>query len=162
VSSTAWVVVLATIGFFAEVGGVGLIAFDIRDSRRQARRIMERGQTVRLGQAVSEERALPIQAVGGRQPSLAERVADLERRYRELAERLVDGLGAVRRELRADASERARHVEEIVRADYAVLRDVLGDMLAGSLGRRIWGVVLVVLGVAASWAANLVSALAAR
>jgi hypothetical protein len=152
-------VVLATVGFLAEVGGVGLIVFDIRDSRRQARLVMERGQTVPLGQVVDEERAPPMQVVGGRQPSLAERVADLERRYRELDERLVDGLSAVRRELRADASERARHVEEIVRADYTALRDVLGDMLAGSLGRRIWGVVLVVLGVAASWAANLVSAL---
>jgi hypothetical protein len=162
VSSTAWVAVLATIGFLAEVGGVGLIVFDIRDSRRQARLVMERGQTVPLGQVVSEERAVPMQVVGGRQPSLVERVANLERLYRELDERLVNGLGAVRRELRADATERARHVEEIVRADYAALRDVLGDMLAGSLGRRIWGVVLVVLGVAASWAANLVSALTSR
>ena|GEM_PF-4413300 len=70
----------------------------------------------------------------------------------------MDGLGAVRRELRADATERARHVEEIIRGDYAVLKDVLGDMLAGSLGRRIWGVVLVVFGVAVSWAADVVSA----
>ena len=67
----------------------------------------------------------------------------------------------MRRELRADARNRARQIEEIIRADYAVLQDVLLDMLAGSLGRRMWGVVLVMIGVAASWAANLVSALAA-
>jgi hypothetical protein len=78
-----------------------------------------------------------------------------------LDERLVDRLSAVRRELRADAGNRARQVEEIIRADYAVLEAVLLDMLAGSLGRRRWGVVLVMIGVAASWAANLVSALAA-
>jgi hypothetical protein len=160
VSSTAWVVVLATVGFLAEVGGVGLIVFDIRESREQARRIVGRGQTIRLESARAEERALPIHVRGGKQPSLEERLDGLEGRYRELDERLTTELGALRRELQTDASERAREVEEIARADYAVVSSVLRDMLAGSLGRRIWGVALVLLGLAASFAANLVSALA--
>jgi hypothetical protein len=153
-SRTEWVIALATVGFLAEVAGVGLIVLDIRDSRRQGRRIVERGQRHRIEQVVEYDQPPPMSAVGGQQPSLDERITLLEGRHQEL----VDGLGAVRRELRADATERARHVEEIIRGDYAVLKDVLGDMLAGSLGRRIWGVVLVVFGVAASWAADVVSA----
>jgi hypothetical protein len=152
---------LATLGFVAEVLGVGLIVFDIRDSRRQARRIVGRAVTLHVDSVVQEQRVSTIQLGGGRQPSLDERVDALERRYRELDRRLLDGLSAMRRELRADARNRARQIEEIIQADYAVLQDVLLDMLAGSLGRRMWGVVLVIIGVAASWAANLVSALAA-
>jgi hypothetical protein len=156
------VIVLATAGFLAEVVGVGLIVLDIRDSRRQAKRIMERPQHARVYPETAEGRALALDVSGGTEPSIGDRVAVLEARQRELDDRLVTGLSDLRGELRADTSQRTRHLEEDVRADYEVLQDVLRDMLTGSLGRRMWGVVLVVMGVAASWAANLVSALAAE
>ena len=64
-SSTAWVVLLATLGFVAEVLGVGLIVFDIRDSRRQARRIVGRAVTLHVDSVVQEQRVSPIQLGGG-------------------------------------------------------------------------------------------------
>jgi len=58
-SRTEWVIALATIGFLAEVAGVGLIVLDIRDSRRQGRRIVERGQRHRIEQVVGTNSRLP-------------------------------------------------------------------------------------------------------
>lgn len=79
---TEWVIALATVGFLAEVAGVGLIVLDIRDSRRQGRRIVERGQRHRIEQVVEYEQPPPMSAVGGQQPSLDERIALLEDRLR--------------------------------------------------------------------------------
>jgi hypothetical protein len=153
------VILLATLSLTTEVGGVLLIVRDIQDSRRQAQRILGRVQTVRLGPAITVERAMPITALGGKQPTLDERVARLENAIRDQNARLTEEVDAARREAREAAEDAAGRARASAAEEFAVLEQAMIDQLSGSLGRRLLGVVLIVVAAMAGYAANLVSVL---
>ena len=65
----------------------------------------------------------------------------------------------VRREMRTVAEQAADRARMSAGEDYALVRDVMLDQLAESLGRRITGVILILIGATFTLAADILSTL---
>ncbi len=102
---TVWFLVLATAGAVAEFVGVALIALDIRDSRRQARRILHRHQRVYPGVAPAFAKVnLPTFSMA---LTAEERLDALEDRIAALDERMGHSILELRDEIREVAEDAA-------------------------------------------------------
>ena len=148
-----------------EAVGLGLVAFDLRDLRRERVQRSSRDKLVQLGAAADATAAgIPgvIVITGGEpspQPPLEERVARLEREAREIRG-LLDEVGArEKRDHRAILDQVSGWVAEARLETWNLrqeLRPLIGRAVAGNLGRRLFGLALFLAGLGLQTAGNLV------
>jgi hypothetical protein len=99
-----------------------------------------------------------VTPIGGREPTLEERVDRLEGRVEALNEGLLHVTDRLRAELEEAANKAFnRAYQAMVKRDRS-LRLFLHQQLAGDVGRRLGGVVLFVIGALLSAAANVIGA----
>jgi hypothetical protein len=154
----AWAVVFAVLGAGAELLGVGMIVREIAGDRRRARRLLDKERTWR-----PEKRG----------PARRVHESMLEDRYaragitvgsnRGRSERLIAELATAHNQLVKDSEEAldqrtALLLNEIDDGDSS-LRDVLGELLRGSIVERMAGVAALALGIVLSMTASILGSL---
>jgi hypothetical protein len=148
-------VLLTVAGASAELVGLALVVFDVRDARRSAR-------AAHVTFAPDEPMTFPVGRsfqvrydTEGERPPLEERIDALER---EVADQHTDYLAridALQGQLREEAFERIRKAMLEAEERERRLREFVADQLDSGIGRRIGGTALFVVGVFLSAGANL-------
>jgi hypothetical protein len=162
--------VLLVVGAALELGGLGLVAWDVLAAKRQRAVFSLRNQLVQVPGIASERAIGGVTVHGGVQPgdlpapTLDERVEQLERDaesvQRSLAaidereernhDALLDRVGGLVAEARRETFELREE-----------LRPLIGHTVAGSIGRRWLGVALFALGLVVQTVANVAALFAA-
>lgn len=142
-------------GAAAELFGLALVLLDARDARRHADEVVTRDVRLYVGTARARGKMTGTgTVVGGREPTLEERVESLEkdlpRFYRELDDRIDRVDDAAQEAAQQAGGEAKSHADDLDRA----LRDFISSSLRSS--RSLVGVGFFVAGVAASAVANLI------
>jgi hypothetical protein len=137
-----------------EAVGIGLIAWQIRRDRSRADRLLRRPHTILVGSIRSESAVGTPTVTGGREPTPEQRLDHLEHQVRVLQDDLGEAQRELRSELRADVEGAESRVASRLEEAASERRDVLVDILAGSLRERRIGVGVLLLGVALATAAN--------
>ena len=154
---STWHVCLTLAGAGAELIGLVLVIYDLRATSRDAVQVKPTVTRMYAQSASASATAGRLTVTGGRQPTLEERVAALERdsaNFREDVGQRVAKLSRRISEETSRASGEARsHADDLDRE----LRLWLSAQLGGTLGRKAVGVLLFMLGVCLSAAANLVA-----
>ena len=149
---------LAISGATFEVFGLALVVAEIWKDRRQGRSLMGiEAVIVQTLPAIASATAGKVTPIGGRQPTLEERVERVEER----AEALNDGLLYVQTRLRTELEQAAeeafnRAYRATIKRDQS-LRRFLHQQLAGGVGRRLLGVVFFALGTVLSAVGNVMA-----
>jgi|SoimicmetaTmtLPC_FD_contig_41_4233899_length_787_multi_3_in_0_out_0_2 hypothetical protein len=153
---------LLIVGALLEILGLGLVAWDVYDARRQRVVLSHQDQLVQVGAATEHNRALGMTAVGGATepppvPPLEERVATLEGELEQMGRRLDQEAERHVRDHRAMTDEFSKWVAEARREVFDLeqkLRPMIGAAAAGNIRRRGIGVGLFALGLIVQTAAN--------
>jgi hypothetical protein len=153
---------LLIVGALLELLGLGLVAWDVYDARRQRVALSRQDQLVQVGTAIEHNRALGMTVVGGATetppvPPLEERVATLEGELEQMGRRLDQEAERHVRDHRAMSDEFAKWVAEGRREVFDLeqkLRPMIGGAAAGNIKRRGIGVGLFALGLIIQMAAN--------
>ncbi|HMJ32919.1 MAG TPA: hypothetical protein VK501_03295 [Baekduia sp.] len=151
--SLKWTLTLS--GAAAELVGLALVVWDVRDARRAARDALNAYEPDPMTYPVSASFTAQYD-VHGVQPPLAERVENLERRLADQHAAALSRVNTLRDELREEVFTRMRAVLEQADERERRLRGFLSDQLDSGIGRRIAGTVLFMLGVGLSAVSNLV------
>ena len=149
-------VALALIGTLLELGGLSVVAWEIRNDRRHAKKLFGAIQ-VSLHPARAYSRAGAVIGTGGREPTQEERIETLEADLASLRTEMDDRLFEERkkRDQAIDAAH-ARTTSELDRVDKQ-LRGELEEVLVGNWRLRAFGAVLIALGIAFTSAATVVA-----
>ena len=159
--TVCWIVALLVSGAALELLGLGLVAWDVWDARRQRDALARQDQLVQL-EPVIHSRALGELGVedgiaGAEPPPLEERVATLEghvanlhTRLDEEAERRVEATRALTDQFGARIAEVQRQMFDLEQR----LRPQIGAVAAGKVRRRVLGVVLFAIGLMLQTIAN--------
>jgi hypothetical protein len=152
---------LLIVGALLELLGLGLVASDVYDARRQRVAFSRQDRLVQVGTATEHDGALGMPAAGATEPPpvppLEERVATLEGELEQMGRRLEQEAERHVRDHRAMADEFSRWVAEARREVFDLeqkLRPMIGVAAAGNIKRRGIGVGLFALGLIVQTAAN--------
>lgn len=143
---------LTIAGGLAELGGLGLTVRDIGDARRQASGLGLDRTVVELSASVAGQSAAQATLSGGRELTVEERLAVVEKSLTAIDRQVDARSSALRDEIQNavdDARQHARHQDR-------ELRKFLHAMLTGSLARQRRGVALFAFGVILGVMGNLV------
>jgi hypothetical protein len=157
-SNTALVIILATLGAAAQLGGVVFVVREIAGDRRRARELVDKQRQWkppglrpprRVSRGQVEARPLPTTSPFHRPAGqqVAAQIASLATGHNQLKHDVEKALGHAVEEL----------LEEIDRGDNE-LRDVLRYLLRGSAIERTGGVLAILVGIVLSLAATIVGA----
>ena len=151
-------VVLIVAGGLAQIGGVVLLAVEVRATRRRLERYVKRPQIVEAGTAYAEATLLAPGVVADPPPPIDERVHRVEERVTALQEQL-DGLPAqLKQQLRTEVGEANERVARAARRETEALADTMLDLNnAPALARRRWSVTLIVAGLVLAAAGSTLS-----
>ena len=160
-SGTLWAIVLTLSGGVAELVGLGLVAWEIRQDRAQARRLFHGDVVVKVGGATATARAGGVAVLtGGPEPTVEERVDKLEEEVRRQREAFDQRVAEVRAELSREVSAQVADARAAAAEDSQKVWRAIQAMLEGGLGRRALGVGLFAVGLILSVAGNVVGAAA--
>lgn len=144
-----WIVV----GGSLQALGVVVLVVDVTASFRRLRTYRHREKKVPIGQAVETDMAFPITPVGGKQPTLEERIDRLEGQVRELRIELQETAARLRSDARDAASDAAQRVwhrsdDQFRALEGALLGDTRKDKVRrlASIAAIAFGVVLATIG----------------
>jgi hypothetical protein len=147
---------LTIAGAAAELAGLGLVVFDVRHTRRSARR-------ARQQYAPPEPMTFPVAKsfsfsyeVEGKQPPLHERVERLEQVIADVRTDYLHRIDTLQSQLREEAFERIRTTMDEAEERERGLREFISNQLDSGVGRRVAGTILFACGVILSAAGNLV------
>lgn len=154
---TALVVALMVAGSFSEIAGIALIAFEIRSDRLRAARLVatDRDQPPILT-PVGRSLGMAYE-VDGREPSIEERVADLERRVDELTTSLTQRTQALQEQLATVVRGAAVALDQRAHDRVEEMRAFVRELLTGDLRQRKIGVALLIAGVVLATVGNVLS-----
>ena len=144
------IAILIGIGSALEIAGVLMVIKEIRADRRRADELRQ-PKRVSILPAVEQDEALPLSVVGGKPLSDEEHAArQAEARFRMLQ--------ATTHATRQEAQEAREAAAEAARMDAEhdeALRRFMHEQLTSGIGARVWGVALVLAGIACQTAAGL-------
>ena len=159
--SVCWIVALLVSGAALELIGLGLVAWDVWDARRQRDTLALQHQLVQGSPVIEHERALGVIAVQGGGdppvPTMEERVGTLEGEVANLYKRLDDEADRRVETARALTDRFGERIAEVKREMFDLeqrLRPTIGMAAAGKVWRRGLGVVLFALGLTLQTIAN--------
>jgi hypothetical protein len=151
-------IALTAAGAAFELLGLVLIAWEIRNNRRQAEVVLSAPIVKTVGKALEVSSAIKAHATGGREPTTEERVAHLEQEVAELRHHVDESLGRERREREERVAETLSQAEDrSIELDRRT-RHNLRDVLVGNVRLRVTGLVLFMVGVALQTVGNIVLA----
>jgi hypothetical protein len=157
VSECAWQLLLIGGGAALELVGILLVVLDVREARRQARAVTQREQIIRpLGIAHERGIARAGTVIGGRQPSIDERVTRLEQQLRGLREEMEYRVDRITETVRADLADLVAGSAADAEGRDRQLRQFLADQLDAGIGRRVLGAVLFGVGLLLQTVANVI------
>jgi hypothetical protein len=160
VSEDVWQLLLIGVGVLLEGGGIALVVLDVREARSQARAVVRKGQIIRpLGIAHERDIARPGTVIGGKQPSVDERVARLERQLPELREEMEGRIHQMTETVRGDLAGLVSGTAADAEQRDTQLREFLGNQLDAGIGRRVLGALLFGLGLLLQTVANVIGIL---
>lgn len=145
---------LVVVGAAFEVLGVATIVLDLRSTSREVRAFISRGQT-RYGAADLEAQRATVTGTGvvsqGREPTIEERVASLEKQAAAFPKLVEDSVARARDDMRAWTNRRLRTAIELVELTandwQAAMERLVRGVTIGGLRVRAVGVVLAVVGI---------------
>jgi hypothetical protein len=157
VSECAGQLLLIGGGATLELLGVLLVVLDVREARSQARAVTQREQIIRpLGIAHERDIARAGTVIGGKPPSIDERVTRLEGQVSALREEMEDRIHRITETVRTDLADLVSGTAADAERRDTQLRQFLADQLDAGIGRRVLGAGLFGLGLLLQTAANVI------
>lgn len=143
-------------GALAELTGIGLVVWDVRDVRAAAKGVDPGPRKKWVGNSLRSRFNFKANLTGGAPPPLDERVAALEAALAELRDTMGVALSDLRHDLGERVSAASMEARQLVGDHDHALRLFLRDQLEGGIRRRWVGAALFSVGVVLSALANLV------
>lgn len=145
-------------GGLAQVGGVSLIAWEVRATRLRLNAYVQRDQDVEP--EVVRLHRIPGTVVVTQHPELPmeERVRQLEQRVTFLGQQLAELPAATKRELLVEVADADSRVERAARRETEALASTMLDLHhEQALARRRWSVVVIIAGIVLAAAGSALS-----
>jgi hypothetical protein len=156
---TALVITLMVMGSVAELAGIGLIAFEIRSDRRRAAQLVETElDEPPIKTPVGRSLGMAYE-LDGREPTIEERVANLESGLENLRTTQTQGTQAMQEQLATVVRAAAAELDQRAHARVEEMRLFVRELLTGDLRERKLGVSLLIAGVLLAMAGNILSVL---
>jgi hypothetical protein len=162
VSLHAVAIILAVLGALAELAGLGMVIREIASDRDRARGLLDKERRWKSGVRTPPRRVSPSSlearsrfSVGSLQPG------DVQRHFAAQAAALVSAHNQLVHDVDEAVDRRTSELLEAIDTGDKELRDVLRELLHGSVTERYFGVVAIAAGILLSMAASILSSLPA-
>ena len=150
-------VALILVGGVLEIVAIVRLALSIKADRQRAAPLFRKDVTIRPP-AARVGASLPLSyAIHGREPTIEERVEQLEEQVARLRDDTRSRVESLQNELHAAVQRAAGAIGEEAQARYEALRLVMGELLTADLSHRKQTVFLLITGVSLATAGSFLS-----